>query len=73
MSRAYDDDNVDPRAPFPGGVKVAGIIWIVFGVLGLLSAAINFVAGAAQVGARGPEATGQLCGVGCIVLFAWCS
>lgn len=70
MSRDDHDDAPEPRAPFPGGVKAAGIIWIGYGALGLLSAAVNFVTGAAAAAGGGPEATGRICGVGCIVLFA---
>ena len=69
----YDDYGVRPaRAPFPGGVKAAGIIWIAFGVLGLLGQLFSFVMNVANQAAQaGPgQPGGNVCGIGCGVLFA---
>jgi hypothetical protein len=68
----YDDRPARSAVPFPTGVKVAGILWIGFGVLALvgqlLSFALNMAGAAAQGGPGAPG--GNMCGVGCGVLFA---
>ncbi len=59
----YDDDRDDMRdpAPFPTKVKIAGVIWIIFGVLGLLNTIYQIVSGAAaQQGGAG--SAGPICG-----------
>lgn len=39
----YDDYRPRPSdVPFPRGIRIAGIIWICFGVIGLLNAAASF-------------------------------
>jgi hypothetical protein len=65
MPRDDYDDVPDARAPFPAGVKVAGIVWIGYGVLALISAALNVVVGAAGAGAGGasPVCTGICVGL----------
>ena len=59
----YDDyDSPDPsygrRAPFPTGVRIAGIIWVLFGAITILSSLAGFVT---QAGAGGGGSIG--CGL----------
>lgn len=39
-----DDDRRPANVPLPSGIKIAGIIWISFGVLGLIAAMFTFAA-----------------------------
>lgn len=68
----YEDDDRPSRrrgTEFPTGVKIAGIIWIAYGSLGILSNIVNVVmtAGQAPAANAGP---GQYAGVGCGILIA---
>jgi hypothetical protein len=69
----FDDRPSRSRDQFPVGVRVAGIIWIVFGALGLIGQAILLVVNmgqpAAAQGGGGPVGS-PFAGVGCGVLFA---
>src|SRR5262249_33803846 len=72
----YDDYDGGPTrssAQFPVGVKMAGIIWIAFGALGLIGQAISLIVNlgqqAAAQGGGGPGGS-PFAGVGCGVLFA---
>jgi hypothetical protein len=75
----YDDSPSRRRnAPFPTGVKIAGIIWIAFGVLGIIGALINFAvsmgnaaagAGAAGGPGAGPPPGSNVCSLGCGMLI----
>src|SRR5438105_3971986 len=48
---AEDDDRDDAGPGFPGVVRVAGIIWLLFGTVGVLGSLVQFaVAGAARAG-----------------------
>jgi hypothetical protein len=74
-SSDYDDDEDRPRrsaTAFPMGVRVAGIIWIAFGALGLIGQAINLVIslGQAAAAAGGGPGGSPYAGVGCGILFA---
>ncbi|HVK08300.1 MAG TPA: hypothetical protein VM597_05930, partial [Gemmataceae bacterium] len=66
-----DDDYPARRSasgvPFPTGVKIAGIIWIAYGALGILSNVASFALNAGQAAAGGG---GNVAGVGCGVLIA---
>lgn len=66
-----DDDRPARRsragAPFPGGAKAAGIIWIGFGSLGILSNIVSIAVTAGQAAAGGGQQYG---GVGCGILIA---
>jgi hypothetical protein len=67
----YDEPAAGPDhtgVPFPAGVKAAGIIWIGFGVLGLLGAATLFVFMLAWAGGAGPAPA--FCAPVCLTLFA---
>lgn len=66
-----DDRDDDGPAPFPLGVRLAGVVWIGFGVLSLINLAVSFaVAG----GNRGPGATpgSGACGALIGVVFLAC-
>jgi hypothetical protein len=67
----YDDDRPARAsrsgAEFPTGAKIAGIIWIAFGALGLLSNLVNIAISAGQGGAGGGP---QFAGIGCGILIA---
>lgn len=74
-----DDDYEEPPPPaFPVVVRLAGIIWIGIGALGVVSAVLNFAgAGAAnranpngQNPAAGAQAAGQSIGGCCTALIA---
>jgi hypothetical protein len=66
----YDDQPSRSAVPFPVGVKAAGIIWICFGVLGLGSSVLSLVLQGGQAAAGGQRPQGNVCSVGCSVLFA---
>src|SRR4051794_41003528 len=66
----YDDDAPSPRrgAPFPSGVRLAGIIWIGFGALGIIGALFNFAmsfGNAAAAQGRGAGGAPNFCSLGC--------
>lgn len=65
---ARDDYDREPRGgtPFPVGARVAGIIWIVFGTVGLVAQLASFGMNANQGGAG---ATGPICGILFAVAF----
>jgi hypothetical protein len=64
-SRRDDDDDERPArrsrggAAFPTGAKVAGIIWIAFGALGIISNIVSIAVNAGQGGAQ------NYAGIGC--------
>jgi hypothetical protein len=64
----YDDEASDDRGPaFPVLVRVAGVIWILFGMLGLVGTLLQFAAiGAAKAApgaGPGPAASTPCCGL----------
>jgi hypothetical protein len=71
--RDADDDDDRParrsrsRPAFPGGAKAAGIVWIAFGSLGILSNIVSIAVTAGQAAAGGGQQYG---GVGCGILIA---
>jgi hypothetical protein len=67
----YDDRPKRPVVPFPPGIRAAGIIWIGFGILGLIGAGLSFALNAAAAAANaGQPVGGNVCGSACIALFA---
>src|SRR5262245_23984722 len=68
-----DDDDFDnvrrPSVPFPGGVKAAGILWIVFGVLALISYVLSFALTAGAQERPGSNPGGLSCGMLFAVVF----
>jgi hypothetical protein len=62
------DDNRPTEVPFPGKVLVAGILWIMFGGLALVSVVVTIVLSAAAA-AGAPPRPGEHCGNCCSVLF----
>ena len=69
----YDDPAARPDGtgvPFPPGVKAAGMIWIGFGVIGLLGAATLFVFMLVWAGGAGAGGVPVFCAPVCLTLFA---
>jgi hypothetical protein len=70
----YDDEDDRPRrrggAEFPPGVKAAGIIWIGYGILGLIAAVIIFVLAGAAAAQVGPGGAPIFCVPICYTFFA---
>jgi hypothetical protein len=69
-----EDRPVRRRPEFPLLVRIAGIIWIVFGCVILLNAAVSLLVSLGQAAPRGGaeaagRATGSMCGVAVILLF----
>ena len=61
-----DDDEFDGPRPFPTLVRIAGILWIAFGVIGVCSAIAGFAmqGGNANAGAGGgPNPASNCCGI----------
>jgi hypothetical protein len=63
-----EDDRFDVRAEYPRSVWAAGVIWIIFGGLILLGAAVNLVVTVAlkpaqAVGQAGDANPGSFCGI----------
>jgi hypothetical protein len=54
---------------FPVAVRAAGIVWIIFGCLILLNAAVNFLLTAGAAAAGAPQVAGGTCGLLLAVLF----
>ena len=67
-----DDYDRSPRVPaMPGSVKFAGILWILFGALGLTLQAASFVIDKVMDQPAGqPDNPGSMCGVVCGVLIS---
>lgn len=59
-------DQLPPR--FPGAVLAAGIIWVVFGVLGLINTVATLAIAGAKAGAGGNPNTGGVCCGGAIAI-----
>lgn len=70
MREEWQEDLPSLEVPsFPTAVRIAGVIWIVFGGLFLLNAALNLLLSMGRQGQEGPQVAGGLCGMVLGMLF----
>jgi hypothetical protein len=78
LSADFDEPDFRRRADFPPMVRIAGIVWIIFGCLIVLNAILSVVVAVASSAQKetattgtpaGASAAGNVCGGVCLVLF----